>query len=368
MRLPVVSRALVLMALCAWTCLALTPADVLVWGNSNSAVSKSITEYYARRRAIAREQILMLATSEDEEIPRAVFDSQIARPLAAFLRRNNWHERILAIVTTSGVPLKIRGDSGMTGEAASVDSEIAALYQDLHGRPHQLPGPLANPYYRSAELFRHPNYPLYLVTRLTGYTFADVRGLIDRSLEARDRGVVVLDMKSHDLEDGNYWLSLAAHKIPIDRLLLEESDLVVRGARQVIAYASWGSNDSSRHERDLQFAFLPGAIVTEYVSTDGRTFREPPASWQLGTWSDRSSHYAGSPQSLAGDFIRQGATGVTGHVYEPFLDFTPRPDFLIPAYLRGSTLAESFYSSIPAVSWMNIMVGDPLCRLLPSGL
>ena len=31
--------------------------------------------------------------------------------------------------------------------------------------------------------------------------------------------------------------------------------------------------------------------------------------------------------------------------------------------LRGWTLAESFWTAIPAVSWMNIVVGDPLCKL-----
>ena len=54
-----------------------------------------------------------------------------------------------------------------------------------------------------------------------------------------------------------------------------------------------------------------------------------------------------------------------GHVYEPFLEYSPRPDYLFPAYLNGRNLAESYYLSIPAVSWMNIVVGDPLCRLRP---
>ena len=42
---------------------------------------------------------------------------------------------------------------------------------------------------------------------------------------------------------------------------------------------------------------------------------------------------------------------------------TPRPDLLFPAYFSGRNLAESYYLAIPALSWQNIVVGDPLCSL-----
>jgi uncharacterized protein (TIGR03790 family) len=344
---------------------ALQPGEVLVVGNRNSPISRSICEYYARARGIPAAQLLMLEVTEQEEIDRAVYDKSIAGPVGQFLRSKGWVDRILAIVTTKGVPLKIRGSGGPAAEAASVDSELAMLYQDLRGGPHRLAGSIRNPYYRSEGAMQHPRYPLYLVTRLAGYNFADIRGLIDRSKQARNRGVVVLDMKRSSLEDGDNWLSQAALFLPRGRALLEDSGTVVRGARGVIGYASWGSNDPNRKERDVGFEYLPGALVTEYVSTDGRTFEEPPAGWTIGSWSNRLGYFAGSPQSLSADFIRQGATGVSGHVYEPYLTNAPRPDLLFPAYLSGRTLAESYYASIPALSWMNVVIGDPLCRLAP---
>ena len=71
-----------------------------------------------------------------------------------------------------------------------------------------------------------------------------------------------------------------------------------------------------------------------------------------------------SPQSLSADYVRQGATAVTGHVFEPYLANTPRPQILFPSYiLEGVTLAEACYRAIPALSWQNIVIGDPLCRL-----
>ena len=66
-----------------------------------------------------------------------------------------------------------------------------------------------------------------------------------------------------------------------------------------------------------------------------RTFREPPADWTIGNWDDKQSYFAGSPQSLTGDLIHAGVTGMAGHVAEPFLDATIRPDLLFPAYVTG---------------------------------
>lgn len=356
-------RLIVLSILFAAWAAAVTPDEVLLVANGNSPVSRSIAEYYARSRSIAADHVLFLAAPVDEEIERGVFAAQVAAPIGDYLRARGWVERILVLVTTSGVPLKIRGRTGLEGDAASVDSELAALYPDLHGRPHSLKGPLANPYFGSAKPFAHPAFPLYLVTRLGGYTFADVRAMIDRSREARNRGMVVLDQRGGELDEGDLWLQRASNRLMKGRCLLDGTREVVLGARGVIGYASWGSNDRRHRQRDVGFEYLPGALVTEYVSTDGRTFAEPPPSWSLGEWKDRLTHFAGSPQSLSADFIRQGASGASGHVYEPYLGFTPRPDYLFPAYLSGRSLAESYWSAIPALSWMNIVVGDPLTRL-----
>lgn len=360
MRQTMVVAAGVAFAAAAW---GLGPNDVLVVVNGGSARSRAIGEYYARARAIPAGQILTIAAPDREEITREEYDRLVAAPVGAFLKRQGWVERILAIVTTQGVPLKIRATGDGRKDAAAVDSELAALYQDLHGRRHEVAGPLANPYFDAREAFAHPRFPMYLVTRLAGYTFADVRGLIDRAVVARNRGVVVLDLKSYDLDEGNRWLKSAGWLIGKERVRMDESGTVLTGIGDVIGYASWGSNDRNRKQRDVGFRYLPGAIVTEFVSTDGRTFVEPPAGWQLGDWKDKGTHFAGSPQSLSADFVRQGATGVSGHVYEPYLAFTPRPEVLFPAYLSGRTLGESYYASIPALSWMNVVVGDPLCRL-----
>ena len=41
-------------------------------------------------------------------------------------------------------------------------------------------------------------------------------------------------------------------------------------------------------DRFLHFGWLPGAIATEFVSTDGRSFRQPPDEWKFGTGATAS--------------------------------------------------------------------------------
>src|SRR5205814_10574226 len=126
-------------------------------------------------------------------------------------------------------------------------------------------------------------------------------------------------LSSNDESVGNKWLRAAALLLPLDRLVLDESEKVLYNEKDVIGYAAWGSNDKSRHQRNVGVQWLPGAVMTEFVSSDGRTFKKPPDNWTISTWAiaDRPRWFAGSPQSLTADYIHEGATGASGHVDEP---------------------------------------------------
>ena len=341
------------------------PENVLVVANQNSAISRTIADYYVLKRRIPLSNVCRIEASSEEEISYRDYERTIVDPVTAYLIKQNLTEKILYIVTTSGVPLRIAGagEGLMTGIAA-VDSELTLLYGKLHGRSYAVNGSVVNPFFNTGESrFSHPLFAMYLVTRLTGYDFADVKGLIDRALAAHNRGKFVIDIDKDANEQGNAWLRDAAAKLPKNRVLLDETNRVVLNQSDVIGYASWGSNDLNRKERNLGFHWLPGAIMTEFVSTNARTFRRPPDIWTIGNWKDQKTWFAGSPQTMTGDVIHEGVTGASGHVWEPYLTFTPRPDLLLPAYYRGRNLAESYYLAIPGLSWMNIVVGDPLCSL-----
>ena len=358
-------RGIWLLAAVATAALPQTAENVLLVVNDSSAVSRQIGDYYASKRAVPPANVCRLKTTSDEQISRQVFDEQVAKPIATCLKSRRLQEKVLYIVTTLGVPLKIAGTGDRFGTYASVDSELSLLYSDMKtGRAHALNGPLPNPFFQLRDTpFRHPQFPIYLVTRLAGYDFTDVKGIIDKALVAKNRGKFVIDLKSETDEMGNDWLRNASILLPGNRVVSDETSKVITNEKDVIAYASWGSNDPNRHERNLGFTWLPGAIVTEFVSTDARTFLRPPENWNLGNWKDAKTFFAMSPQTMTADYIHQGATGASGHTSEPYLVMTPRPDIVLPAYYTGRNLAESFYLGIPALSWQNVVIGDPLCSL-----
>jgi uncharacterized protein (TIGR03790 family) len=147
--------------------------------------------------------------------------------------------------------------------------------------------------------------------------------------------------------------------LPQRRLKLDLEPRVLYNEKGVIGYASWGANDPNRKERWLHFEWLPGAIATDFVSTNARTFHRPPDAWN----TINGPVYAGSAQTLSADTIHEGASGASGNVYEPYLAACARPEYVLVAYFDGRNLAESFYMGLPYLSWMGVILGDPLCSL-----
>jgi uncharacterized protein (TIGR03790 family) len=353
------------LALLAGALHAQTADQVLIVVNKQSRDSREIGEYYLKKRGVPLANLCTIDTAPSERIRREVYERDIRIPVGEFLTKHSLVEKILYIVTTFGVPLEVMGnDDGIRNPGASVDSELTVLYQQLHGVVIPLPGSVRNPFFMQRDApFRHPQFPMYLVTRLAAYDMGEMKGLVDRALVARNTGKFVIDARADNDTPGNGWLRTAALLLPKDRVILDDSATVLRNQKDVIGYASWGSNDHDRKERFLHFEWLPGAIMTEFVSTNARTFQRPPDTWQIGPWTDKSAFFSGSPQTLSADYIREGASGASGHVDEPYLTGCPRPEFVLPAYYEGRTMAESYYLGIPGLSWMNIVIGDPLMRL-----
>ena len=352
----------------AW---AQTGANVLVVANEALPASVEIAEYYVQRRQIPASQLLKVRATVADQVSRFEFERSINVPIAAWLSRNTAQDRILYIVLTKGIPLRIAGTGGRPGTISSVDSELSLLYRRMTGRTVPPNGHVANPYFladgqpSTARRFSHITHDIFLVTRLDGFTVNDVKALIDRGIAPTTAGRVVLDQRASLSEKPNEWLAAAAKKLEAqglgDRVLLEQTSRPVSAQKDVIGYYSWGSNDPASTDRTPGVEFVPGALAAMFVSTDARTFTEPPATWKPGPWEAKQAYHAGSPQSLTGDLVRAGATGVAGYVSEPYLDTSVRPDILFPAYFAGFNLAEAFYLSLPALSWQSVVIGDPLC-------
>ncbi len=221
-------------------------AGVLVVVNDNSALSRSIAEYYALRREIPARNLCRVRTTVEEEIPRNLYDREIAGPISACLRERSLTEQVLYLVTTAGVPLRIsRHARHGWRHRRSRCSELTLLYSDMHQGLYRIrsTGLVPNPFYRKREAkFSHPQFPVYLVTRLAAYDFRR-RQAMDRSLcaqQAANRGKFVIDLKSSSDEQGNDWLRSAATLLPKERVVLDESTTVLYGQKDVIGYMRLG--------------------------------------------------------------------------------------------------------------------------------
>jgi uncharacterized protein (TIGR03790 family) len=356
--------------------LAQGPENVLLVVNKDSKDSRAVAQYYRERRGIPAANVCTIKTLDQEEVTRVIYEDEIQKPIAHCLAKGRLQDQVLYIVLTRGVPIKVKSQEGVRNDHASVDSELAMLYQNMLGIPYRLEGRIANPYYAPRAAgglvrFTHREFPMYLVTRLDGYDVAAVRALIDRGMAPARKGRFILDLSGDDHKTGNNWLREAAVKlkeagVEESRIRLETTESFLTGEKDVLGYASWGSNDWNGQRRFYENQWVNGALAAQFVSTDARTFERPPNNWKVGRWSDPpGTFFAGSPQGLISDYIQEGVTGVAGHVYEPYLNASIRPQILFPAYVRGHSLAESFYAAMPFLSWQTLVVGDPLVAPFP---
>lgn len=364
--------ALLLFVVVARPAQAQTAENVLVVINDNSPESREIGEFYVKAREIPAGNVVHIKTVIDETIQPALYTLTVQAPISNVLVKNNLLDRVLYIVLTKGVPLRIQGTSGPDGTVASVDSELTLLYRRLTGRDVLTRGKVANPYFLGAKpiaeatAFTHRDHDIYLVSRLDAFTVDEAKSLVIKGMKPSRDGRVVLDQRDALVNRaGEDWLALAAQNLSKEgfgsRVTLETTPKPARDISPVIGYFSWGSTDPQNRVRVVKMDFSPGALAATFVSTDARTFKEPPANWMPTNVNDRAQFFGGSPQSLVGDLIREGATGVAGQVSEPYLESAVRPDVLFPAYLSGFNLIESFYLAIPHLSWETVVVGDPLC-------
>src|SRR5215831_198627 len=193
-------------------------ANVLVVINDASPDSNEIGNYYAQKRNIPAANIVHLRLPPTESVERTDYERQIELPIENWLLLNFAEDRILYIVLTKGIPLRISGTSGQDGTVASVDSELTLLYRKLTNLAVPATGRINNPYFLGdspsrTENFSHQNFDIFLVTRLDGYTVTDVRGLIDRGMTPSKEGVFILDDKASSGLDSNTWLKTAAGKL-----------------------------------------------------------------------------------------------------------------------------------------------------------
>jgi uncharacterized protein (TIGR03790 family) len=330
--------------------------DVLVVINSNSPISESVGTYFASKRNIPVSNIARINVSTSEEIDSVGFCS-LRSQVENYITSNGLTNKINYIVTTKGVPLKVnRGNTFSTSStSSSVESELTLILGSYSANIGGA-GIVYSPYYYQATHFSRATYGIYLVTRLDGYSYDEIQGLIDRGGPntpfSKTNTKFVLDEDpdwNSSLPGLNSAMASAQTLLASKGLntLLDQSTVFLTDQSNVIGYTSWGSNDHYADEY-TQYAkpnntWAAGAIAETYVSTDGRTFTSPPTYGQ----------------SLVADLVEEGLTGVKGYVYEPYSFAMAAISVLYDRYTSGYNLAESYYMASRSLSWMDVVIGDP---------
>jgi uncharacterized protein (TIGR03790 family) len=350
------AAALALVVGSASSSAAQTAANVAVVINENNPDSIRIGEHYVTRRSIPPANVIRVSVPAADTIDRAAYTTAIEAPIARALASSGLQDRVLYIVLTKGVPLRITGTGGQQGTSASVDSELTLLYRRMTGRPVPPAGTIDNPYFseapgQAAVPFDRRNHDIYLVTRLDGLSADDVIQLIDRGIGPAPNGGIVFDQRGDARAAvADRWMTEAAEAIKAvaaDLPIAVEPTLRPADVTSTtFGYFSWGTADPALRAVELSFPLSAGSIAATLGGTDAATFTEGEKA----------------PRPFAGHLIRAGATGVGANVAEPYLRSSIRPQVLFPAYLGGLSLADAFYRALPHLGWQAVVIGDPLVR------
>jgi uncharacterized protein (TIGR03790 family) len=354
-------------------------ATVVVY-NENDTESKGLAQFYAGKRGIPKEQLIGLKCATTEEINRTEYDTKIAEPLRIAFTANFWWKlrpegdqlgpveacRIRYVVLMRGMPLKISAQPNYPGDKqadaspinqhneASVESELAVLAL----RTRVISGANVNPYYREFKTVHDARHlENLLATRLDGPSAAVVKRMIVDAIETERtglRGFAYIDARGildPGLKEGDQWLEGAANTLQragVPVILDKGEGMFPEGypMRNAAIYLGWYSGQPSGPFMGNGIRFRPGAVACHIYSFSASTVRHPQAGW-------------------VGPLLQQGATAVTGNVYEPFLALTPNLEVLADRLKNGFNFAESCYMSLRALSWMTTFCGDPLYRPFP---
>ncbi len=356
---------------------SLAAATVVIY-NKIVPDSVALAKFYAQQRGIPRDHLIGLTCSLEEEINREQYDVSIAEPLRQIFKDRHWwtmreapdnkpavaNSTIHFVATIKGVPLKIRattepypGDEPGPGpianqNEASVDSELATLALAV---PQHISGVIPNPYFQSFRAIGDfQNTTLMLVCRLDGPTTAIVHRMIVDSIAAEKSGLwgrAYVDGSGNfapGFETGDRWMAeivQQCHKVGIP-VVYDDLPAVFPDGYPITdcaLYYGWYAGQVSGPFARPDFRFLPGAIAVHIHSYSADTVRNANANW-------------------AAPLLAHGAAATMGNVYEPFLQLTPHLDVFNDRLLHGFTFAESAYMSVHVLSWMTVMLGDPLYR------
>jgi uncharacterized protein (TIGR03790 family) len=221
---------------------------------------------------------------------------------------------------------------------------------------------MPNPYFVG---FRDQSLPLsrqatLLVSRLDGPTLEIVKRVIDESLATEQTGLTgtayfdarwakpsgdkLKDLKGYALYD--HFIHQAAERVANSgrlRVVLDDQPALFQPgqAPDAALYCGW----YSLGQYIDAFVWKPGSVGYHIASAECTTLKKEGSS----VWCKR--------------MLEEGVAATVGPVAEPYLQAFPVPEIFFDLLLKGPlTLVESYFFSLPFLSWQMVLLGDPLYR------
>jgi uncharacterized protein (TIGR03790 family) len=264
------------------------------------------------------------------------------------------------LVTCRGVPLRIYNDPTTLTERtqlivpfvkneAAVDSELSLLAWGAYDPT----GPLSNPLFGRDGPATLDALQIVKVSRLDGPTWENARHLVTAALAAERTGLkgrYCVDLGGPHAE-GDQWLrqTLAQlRELGLEGEVDDTPETFGPDARfeAPALYFGWYASHLNGPFARPGFAFPDGAIAEHIHSYSAETLHSETTGW-------------------CGPLVARGVTATVGNVFEPDLKFVHRPNLLLRALARGQNFGDAVYYALPALSWQEVAVGDPLYRPFP---
>jgi uncharacterized protein (TIGR03790 family) len=236
---------------------------------------------------------------------------------------------------------------------AAVDSELTLAAAG----PYQKVGWLPNPFnlrYDRLSFIRTIRADSLMVGRLDGPTPAIARRLVDDALEVEKTGLTgVFYIDARGLGGtpavGNYvWFD--QHLLHLQEVVKKYSDMKVVLDKRPAVFAAGSCPDAALYcgwyflrQYVPAFKWNKGAVGYHVASFEASTLKQPGSN----VWCKR--------------MLEEGVAATLGPVTEPYLHSFPLPDQFFPLLMTGKlSLLEVYFLTVPQVSWMQVLIGDPL--------
>jgi uncharacterized protein (TIGR03790 family) len=353
-------------------------AETAVVFNPDFPESETLAKYYAEKRGIEAERMIGIACSKEEAISREAYDVTIASGIRQAMIERGWWKlqtqdvrdastgktsklpivvksKIAVLVLMHGVPSKIirkkEQPKAASEDEASVDSELSCIAFPTQ----QLAGTTPNPFFNKPTRFNETpdTKGMMLVGRLDAANAGLVRRMIDDAVAVEETGlhgraVIDLALKHGAYEQGEDWLrrSVQTYRENGIPTYADRYEPLIREGwplPDTALYFGWYAGEISGALKSETFRFKRGAVACHLHSFSAATIRTTTQAW-------------------VGPLIAHGAAATMGNVWEPYLSYTVHFDILNDRLLKGWTLAEAAWCGTPGLSWMNVVIGDPLYR------